>query len=584
MSGLLPGLVAGTFVSEDLTCVLAGLLVLHGQLAAAPAVTACAAGIWLGDLGLWGIGRALGCRALRWPRIRRIVTPDREARFSEWFAANAALAIIGSRFLPGTRLALYVAAGALGGSFRLFAFWSLVAVALWTPPLVLLSAGYGVPLPESVAGIAAESWIVRLAAALMVLVLWRTAVQMVTRRGRLRVIARLSRLWRWEFWPMWLFYAPVAMWTAWLTICHRGITAISAANPGMPDGGIVGESKFDIVSRLPDEWTIPAVAIDPGPVDARMWQFVSRLTTKQWAFPLILKPDVGQRGVGVRLARTLDEARAYLAQESGRVVAQPYHPGPFEAGVFYYRFPGEARGRILSITDKHFPFVIGDGESTLEELIWSDSRLRMQANRFLSRHAAQRDRILARGERLPLAIAGNHAQGTLFKDGRHLITPALEDRIDRIAWSYPGFYVGRFDIRYTDVERFKAGEDLAIVELNGATAESTNIYDPDGSLLSAYRQLFRQWSIRERGQHVGTRSRHERGAAEEYQPVGGGWLACHRRAIDVHTCDAHVVHRPAGDAHFPADDGAIVRGVERSGRRPGSAGRTHVQRHSQCHR
>jgi len=194
-------------------------------------------------------------------------------------------------------------------------------------------------------------------------------------------------------------------------------------------------------------------------------------------------------------ARTLDEARAYLAQESGRVVAQPYHPGPFEAGVFYYRFPGETRGRILSITDKHFPFVIGDGEATLEELIWSDSRLRMQANRFLSRHAAQRDRILARGERLPLAIAGNHAQGTLFKDGRHLITPALEDRIDRIAWSYPGFYVGRFDIRYTDVERFKAGEDLAIVELNGATAESTNIYDPDGSLLSAYRQLFRQWSI-----------------------------------------------------------------------------------------
>ena len=236
---------------------------------------------------------------------------------------------------------------------------------------------------------------------------------------------------------MWLFYAPVAMWTAWLTIRHRGITAISAANPGMPDGGIVGESKFDIVSRLPEEWTIPAVAIEPGPVDSRMWQFVSRLTTKQWAFPLILKPDVGQRGVGVKLARSLDEARDYLARENGRVVVQPYHPGPFEAGVFYYRFPGEARGRILSITDKRFPFVTGDGESTLEELIWSDSRLRMQANRFLSRHAAQRDRILARGERLQLAIAGNHAQGTLFKDGRHLITPALEERIDQIAWSYP---------------------------------------------------------------------------------------------------------------------------------------------------
>ena len=59
----------------------------------------------------------------------------------------------------------------------------------------------------------------------------------------------------------------------------------------------------------------------------------------------------------------------------------------------------------------------------------------------------------------------------------------------------PGFFVGRFDIRYRDEEAFKAGEDIAIVELNGATAESTNIYDPDSSLIDAYRQLFRQWSI-----------------------------------------------------------------------------------------
>ena len=75
------------------------------------------------------------------------------------------------------------------------------------------------------------------------------------------------------------------------------------------------------------------------------------------------------------------------------------------------------------------------------------------------------------------------------------MTPALERRIDEIARAYPGFYIGRFDIRYTDVEAFKAGQDLAIVELNGATGESTNIYDPDGSLLRAYRLLFRQWAL-----------------------------------------------------------------------------------------
>lgn len=294
---------------------------------------------------------------------------------------------------------------------------------------------------------------------------------------------------------MWLFYAPVAAWVAVLAIRHRGIGAISAANPGIPDGGIVGESKHQILSRLPAEWTIPSVLVDRGIHDGRVGQIVDVLTCRGWTFPLVFKPDVGQRGTGVKIVRSLGEVSDYFARDRNPVLVQPYHRGPCEAGVFYYRMPGWARGRILSITDKRFPVVIGDGRTTLEDLIWADPRLRMQAATFLSRHADSRDRVLCAGERFTLAIAGNHAQGTLFRDGRHLITPALEERVDTIARSYGGLYVGRFDIRYRDVERFKAGEDLAIVELNGATAESTNIYDPDGSLLDAYRQLFRQWSL-----------------------------------------------------------------------------------------
>ncbi len=173
---------------------------------------------------------------------------------------------------------------------------------------------------------------------------------------------------------------------------------------------------------------------------------------------------------------------------------QPYHPGPFEAGVFYYRFPGSPRGRILSITDKHFPFVIGDGRSTLEKLILAHPRYQLQAGTFLARFQDSLGRVLAAGEQLSLAIAGNHAQGTLFRDGG-LWTAALERRIDEMAQAYPGFYIGRFDVRYEAVNAFKAGRGLAIVELNGATAESTDIYDPDRSLLSAYRRLFQQWSI-----------------------------------------------------------------------------------------
>ena len=45
-----------------------------------------------------------------------------------------------------------------------------------------------------------------------------------------------------------------------------------------------------------------------------------------------------------------------------------------------------------------------------------------------------------------------------------------------------------------DREAFLAGRDLAIVELNGVTAEPTHIYDPDASLLVAWRTLCAHWS------------------------------------------------------------------------------------------
>jgi hypothetical protein len=177
------------------------------------------------------------------------------------------------------------------------------------------------------------------------------------------------------------------------------------------------------------------------------------------------------------------------------VIVQAPHDGPFEAGLFYIRHPDEARGRLFSVTDKRFPIVIGDGRSTLAELIHRHPRYRLQAQVFLTRHADRIDRIPAAGEAVRLAQAGNHAQGTEFLDGRHLITPALEARIDDIARRVDGFYFGRFDVRYHDRQAFMEGRDFAIIELNGVSSEATHIYDPSRSLFAAWATLMTQWSF-----------------------------------------------------------------------------------------
>jgi len=485
-------LAAGTLVSEDLTCIGAGLLVRRGQLHWSAAVAGCFMGIYVGDLGLWVMGNLLGRQVLRIDWLARRVSGERLQMLGAWFDRHSAASVFAARFLPGTRLPIYVAAGALGRKGAHFALWSLLAALLWTPILVLLAASLGDTFAGPFKRFVGAGWLSLLLAALISIILLRLVSQLTTEIGRAKLFAAVSRIWRWEFWPTWLFYMPLAPWIAWLSLRWRGFTTITAANPGILHGGFVGESKSQIMTALNGSNHVSlTILIELGGLDQR----VAKVERLCWDWPIILKPDVGQRGAGVKLAKSLDDARRYFTENNGAVIAQPYHAGPFEAGIFYYRYPGETQGRILSITDKQFPVVIGDGVASLEELVWRDKRLRMQGRTFLARHQRERERVLASHEIFRLAIAGNHCQGTLFRDGGHLLTPALERAVDRVAQSFQGFYFGRFDVRYTDIERFKAGDDFTVIELNGVTSESTNIYDPHWSLLRAYCTLFRQWTI-----------------------------------------------------------------------------------------
>lgn len=313
-----------------------------------------------------------------------------------------------------------------------------------------------------------------------------------TRRARLR--ARVERLWRWEFWPGAVFYAPLVPWVAYLGQRYGGLTALTAANPGLPDSGLYGESKFDILQRLPKERIIPSAKIARGALAERKAHARS-LMQDGFPLPWILKPDASHRGFGLAKAKTVGDVDDYLERIEADVLVQTYHPGPYEAGIYYVRFPDEARGRVFSLTEKHFPQVVGDGHRSLAQLIWAHPRLRMQAELFLARQDDPEGTIPAKDQVVTLSIAGNHCQGTMFKDGTAQVTPALDRAVDEMSRHIGGFHVGRYDVRYTDREAFLRGEDIKVVELNGVIGESSNLYDPDHSIWRAYRILFEQWRM-----------------------------------------------------------------------------------------
>jgi membrane protein DedA with SNARE-associated domain len=136
-------LALGTLVSEDLTSISAGLLARDNTIAFAPAVAACVLGVYVGDLALWLAGRLVGRRLLDLPWVSQRVDRVSLNALSARIDANLGLAVLGSRFLPGTRLPMYLAAGIWGQRPIAFAGWSLLAVLLWTPLLVALTAAYG---------------------------------------------------------------------------------------------------------------------------------------------------------------------------------------------------------------------------------------------------------------------------------------------------------------------------------------------------------------------------------------------------------------------------------------------------------
>lgn len=313
---------------------------------------------------------------------------------------------------------------------------------------------------------------------------------------RRRILGFLRRKLRWEFWPVWAAYAPLLPYWLYLALRHRSATVFLDSNPGMPMGGLVGESKSAILKHFvarPEfslRFTTIPEAMDPKDRLVAASDFLERCGLD---FPVVVKPDVGERGKGVTIVRSQGQLDELLQIATEDVILQEYAEG-LEFGVFYYRIPGEIRGRVLSITAKQFPVVIGDGSSSLGRLILADERAVCLWRAYFEASRMPLDRVPAACEAVRLVELGSHCRGSVFLDARHLLTADLEAAVDRAAKAHPGFYFGRFDVRSPSEEDFQKGR-FRILELNGVSAEATHVYDPRVSLFEAYRTMSRVWRL-----------------------------------------------------------------------------------------
>jgi pimeloyl-ACP methyl ester carboxylesterase/membrane protein DedA with SNARE-associated domain len=486
------------FFSEDLSCIAGGILAAGGAMSLSAAIIGCFFGIWISDVLLYVLGYVLGSKALHLSFISKASKGGGFVRFRQAYASKGARIVFITRFVPGSRVIAYVTAGVLKIGLPRFALWLALAAGIWTPILVSIAYVAGRPLIQwwEHSGL-----IVLPLMALCILglyVFFCVAIKATTHRGRCSLRGRWIRLTQWEFWPALPVYLPVLAYNCWLALRYRSLTVWAACNPGMsPASGLAMESKSQILASLNEAsgkvatWCSIEIS---DTVESQLETLRSFQETLDRAWPIILKPDIGQRGEGVAVIRDEAQARNYLEATGERVIAQKYISGE-EFGVFYYRFPHETTGHLFSITEKVLPSLIGDGKSTIEALILHDSRAVALAKHYLRVNAERLTEVPELGASFQLVELGTHCRGAIFLDGNRYQSDQLRAALDEVLSTYGGFFFGRFDLRVPSGAALTAGKDFSILELNGVSSESTDIYDPKNSVFTAWRVLCRQWQL-----------------------------------------------------------------------------------------
>lgn len=300
------------------------------------------------------------------------------------------------------------------------------------------------------------------------------------KKNKFMFLYRLKKYYKFEYWPFYILYLPFTPLYLYFSLKNRSLLYFTAANPGIHYGGLFNYSKSAINQKVPFPFQLKEI---------------QSLATAE--FPIIAKPDQGERGKNVHVVQKKEDLDKIQFQ--GEIFYQEYDNSPLEFGVFYSKIP-KKRGEIISITAKRFLTFYGDGRTSLEQFIYKDEKAFLARHRLLQKYKNQLNLILQPDEKLVIEEVGNHNRGTTFLDGNNYFSKALEKNIDFVAQQIPGFYYGRFDVKTSSVKAFKKGV-FKVIEINGVNSEPTHIYDPSYSISQAFREIYKHLKLQEKIAH-----------------------------------------------------------------------------------
>lgn len=275
-----------------------------------------------------------------------------------------------------------------------------------------------------------------------------------------------------EYWPFWILYGPFIPKFLYYGLRNGSILHFLSINPGVQNSGCFNYSKYSLLKQLPKEF-IPETIL----LESEEKKITFNPTDYDLDYPIIVKPDRGNRGRGVVLVRNQKELKSEL-DKNYDILVQEYNPHPYEYGVFYYHNQKTGEKGITGLTSKRYLEVEGNGVLTLKEILEQHPRAKPGMSHFSKKFSTQWNVVLPLGKQLVIEEIGAHSRGTECTDQTALITPTMEQLFFDLADQMEGFYWGRIDVKVSSPEALQKGENIHIIEVNGGSSEPSHMFDP----------------------------------------------------------------------------------------------------------
>lgn len=291
---------------------------------------------------------------------------------------------------------------------------------------------------------------------------------------------------------MYITLAPLVLFWLYYAIRSGRLFFFTATNPGIDNGGFIGPSKSKLLEPIPQESKPVTLLIKAG----TSADTISREIRKQnLHFPLIVKPEIGERGWLVRKVHSFEQLLEWKEKNPVDLLIQEFVDFPLELAVFIHTMPLSGESKVTSICEKRFLQIKGNGRETFRELIIAQDRAMLHYEGLRLRFGHRWDEVLAEGEVVILEEVGNHCRGTMFLNKNEENDDNIIKVMQALLSSLPGVYYGRFDLRVPSWTDFREGKNIRVMEFNATSAEPAHIYHPGYPIWRAFRDYERHWNI-----------------------------------------------------------------------------------------